>query len=136
MTVTYTISVDGLVGAGSQNVAAIFDATGCRVGPADFLASNGYYTGLMLVYGNQTLESGLEVRIWDAELDSLPTCEDRLVSWPMASPAATINPIVFYGAMIRWSDAPTRSYNFLVTAITDDGSCIYPGCDDPTAAAI
>ena len=31
MTVTYTISVDGLVGAGSQNVPAIFDATGnCR----------------------------------------------------------------------------------------------------------
>ena len=31
MTVTFTISVDGLVGAGSQNVAAIFDAAGnCR----------------------------------------------------------------------------------------------------------
>ena len=136
MTVTYTISVDGLVGAGSQNVAAIFDATGnCRgVGPADFLASNGYYTGLMLVYGNQTLESGLEVRIWDAELDSLPTCEDQLDFVANGIAGSLSNPIVFYGVydpLVGCTDP--EACNFLVTAITDDGSCIYPGCDDPTA---
>ena len=136
MTVTYTISVDGLVGAGSENVAAIFDAAGnCRgVGPTDFLASNGYYTGLMLVYGNQTLESGLEVQIWDAELDSLPTCEDQLDFVANGIAGSLSSPVVFYGVydpLVGCTDP--SACNFLLTAITDDGSCIYPGCSDPTA---
>ena len=136
MTVTYTISVDGLVGAGSENVAAIFDAAGnCRgVGPTDFLASTGYYTGLMLVYGNQTLESELEVRIWDAELDSLPTCEDQVDFIANGIAGSLSNPLVFYGVydpFVGCTDP--EACNFLVTAITDDGSCIYPGCDDPAA---
>ena len=136
MTVTYTISIDGLVGTGSENVAAIFDPAGnCRgVGPTDFLASNGYYTGLMLVYGNQTLESGLEVRIWDAELDSLPTCEDQLDFVANGIAGSLSNPIVFYGVydpLVGCTDP--EACNYLVTAINDDGSCIYPGCDDPTA---
>ena len=47
------------------------------------------------------------------------------------------NPIVFYGVydpLVGCTDP--SACNFLVTAITDDGSCIYPGCDDPTPATI
>ena len=136
MTVTYTISVNGLVGAGPQNVAAVFDDNGnCRgLGTTDFLASNGYYTGLMLVYGNQTTESGLEVRIWDAALDSLPGCDDTVDFIANGISGSLSNPIVFYGVydpLVGCTDP--LACNYLSTAITDDGSCIFPGCDDPLA---
>ena len=65
MTLTFTISVDGLIGAGANNAAGIFDADGtCRGwGTTDFLGASGYYTGLILVYSNVASEPGLEVRI-------------------------------------------------------------------------
>ncbi len=136
MTVTFTISVDGLVGAGSQNAAAIFDGDGnCRgMGTTDFLASNGYYTGLMLVYGNQTTEANLEVRVWDAGLDSLPQCDNLIDFVANGIVGSLSSPDVFYAVydpLIGCTD-PTAC-NFMVTAITDNGSCIFPGCDDPDA---
>jgi len=136
MTVTYTISINGLVGAGPENIAAVFDDNGnCRgLGTTDFLASNGYYTGLMLVYGNQTTESGLEVRIWDATLDSLPECDDTVDFIANGISGSLSNPIVFYGVydpLVGCTDP--LACNYLSTAVTDDGSCIFPGCDDPLA---
>ena len=136
MTVTFTISVDGLVGAGQENVAAVFDGDGnCRgMGTTDFLASNGYFTGLMLVYGNQAAEPGLEVQIWDSELDSLPGCEDVVDFLANGITGTLSNPMVFYGVydpLVGCTDP--AACNFLETAITDNGSCIYPGCDDPEA---
>ena len=136
MTVTYTISVNGLVGAGQQNVAAVFDGDGnCRgLGTTDFLASNGYYTGLMLVYGNQTTEPGLEVRIWDANLDSLPGCDDTVDFIANGISGSLSSPIVFYGIydpLVGCTDP--AACNYLSSAITDDGSCLFPGCDDPLA---
>ena len=133
MTVTYTISVDGLVGAGSQNVAAIFDATETAgEWSADFLASNGC-TPAWCWSTTKPSNPGW-VRIWDAELGSLPTCEDQLDFVANGIAGSLSNPIVFYGVydpLVGCTDP--SACNFLLTAITDDGSCIYPGCSDPTA---
>ncbi len=136
MTVTFTISVDGLVGAGDNNVAGIFDASGnCRgLGTTDFLASSGYYTGLMLVYANAASEAALEVRIWDAALDSLPNCDNTLDFVANGIVGSLSSPEVFYGVydpLVGCTDP--SACNFLATAITDNGSCIYPGCDDESA---
>ncbi len=136
MTVTFTVSIDGLVGAFPEHVAAVFDADGnCRgVGPTDFNAASGFFTGLMLVYSNQATEVGLEVRIWDAVLDSLPQCDDQLDFIANGSAGSLSNPIVFYGVydpLVGCTD--NEACNYLETAITDDGSCIYPGCNDISA---
>ena len=50
MTLTYTIAIDGLVGQGSNNAAAIFAPDGtCRGwGVTDFAGPSGYSTGLIL----------------------------------------------------------------------------------------
>ena len=63
MTATFTVSIDGLVGASDQDVAAVFDSNGvCRgIGTANFAAASGYYTGIMLVYSNVTNDPGLEI---------------------------------------------------------------------------
>lgn len=136
MTVTFTISVDGLVGAGNSNVSGIFDAAGnCRgVGTTDFLASSGYYTGLMLVYSNAASEPDLEVRIWDAALDSLPQCANTLDFVANGIVGSLSNPEVFYGAydpLVGCTDP--EACNYMSTAITDNGTCIYPGCEDAEA---
>lgn len=131
MTLTFTISVDGLVGAGSSNAAAIFDANGaCRGwGTTDFLASSGYYTGLILIYSNAASEPGLEVRIWDAELDSLPQCLNTVDFVANGIQGSLTDPEVFFGVydpLVGCTDPD--ACNFLSTAITDNGSCIFPGC--------
>lgn len=136
MTVTFTVSIDGLVGANPNHVAAVFDDEGlCRgLGPTDFNAASGYFTGLMLVYSNQTTEAGLEVRIWDATLDSLPGCNDQLEFIANGIAGSLANPIVFYGVydpLVGCTDL--NACNYLATALTDNGSCIYPGCDDISA---
>ena len=136
MTLTFTISVDGLVGAGNQNVAAIFDASGnCRgVGATDFAANSGYFTGLMLVYGNQASENDLEVRIWDSAQDSLPQCDNTLDFVANGISGSLNSPQVFYGVydpLVGCTDA--EACNYLFTATTDNGSCIYPGCSDDQA---
>lgn len=136
MTLTFTISVDGLVGNGEQNVAAIFDDSGnCRgVGTTDFQANSGYYTGLMLVYGNQPSESGFEVRIWDADLDSLPSCDNSIDFITNGILGSLANPEVFYGVYDPLVGCTNpEACNYLSTAITDNGSCILPGCNDDSA---
>lgn len=136
MTVTFTISVDGLVGANADNMAGVFDANGtCRgAGPTDFLASSGFFTGLMLVYGNQAIEDGLEVRIWDASTDSLPQCENEINFISNGIIGSLSNPEVFYGVYDPLNGCTDPlACNFLVTAITDNGSCIFPGCNDENA---
>ena len=136
MTVTFTISIDGLVGAGNANAAAIFDASGaCRgIGVTDFAASTGYFTGLMLVYSNEATEPGLEVRVWDAALDSLPNCANVIDFVANGIEGALSNPTVFYAVydpLVGCTDP--EACNFLETATTDNGSCIYPGCSDANA---
>lgn len=136
MTLTFTIAVDGLVGAGSENAAAIFDASGnCRGwGTTDFLGGSGYYTGLILVYANSASEPGLEVRVWDAALDSLPQCLDQVDFVANGIQGSLSDPVVFYGVydpLVGCTDP--EACNFLSTATTDNGSCIYPGCSDPEA---
>lgn len=136
MTLTFTISIDGLVGAGEQNVAAIFDENGnCRgTGTTDFQANSGYFTGLMLVYGNQASESDLEVRIWDAALDSLPTCDNSVNFVANGIVGSLANPEVLYGVydpLIGCTNPD--ACNYLATAITDNGSCIFPSCNDAMA---
>jgi len=131
MTLTFTVAVDGLVGAENGNAAAIFDASGtCRGwGITDFQATTGYYTGLILVYSNVASEPGLEVRVWDAELDSLPGCLDEVDFVANGSLGSLSDPVVFYGVydpLVGCTDP--GACNFLSTAITDNGSCIYPGC--------
>ena len=136
MTITFTLSIDGLVGVSNQNVAGVFDSNGtCRgVGIADFSAATGYYTGIMLVYSNQTSEPGLNVQIWDAELDSLPTCSDQLDFLANSVQGSLLSPLVFYGVydpLIGCTDPD--ACNYLNSAIEDNGSCIYPGCNNPEA---
>ena len=136
MTLTFTIAVDGLVGAGSTNAAAVFDGNGnCRGwGTTDFLASSGYYTGLILVYSNSASDPGLEVRIWDATLDSLPQCLDQVNFVANGIQGSLSDPLVFYGVydpLVGCTDP--EACNFLATAVTDNESCIYPGCSDATA---
>ena len=131
MTLTFTIAVDGLVGAGSTNAAAVFDGNGnCRGwGTTDFLASSGYYTGLILVYSNSASDPGLEVRIWDATLDSLPQCLDQVNFVANGIQGSLSDPLVFYGVydpLVGCTDP--EACNFLATAVTDNESCIYPGC--------
>lgn len=136
MTLTFTVSVDGLVGAGNENAAAIFDTDGnCRGwGTTDFLGSSGYYTGLILVYSNLATEPGLEVRIWDAAQDSLPQCFNVVDFVANGIQGSLSDPVVFYGVydpLVGCTDP--EACNFLSTALTDNGSCIYPGCDDESA---
>jgi hypothetical protein len=136
MTLTYTISIDGLVGANSTNAAAIFGADGtCRGwGTADFMGTSGFYTGLILVYSNSASEPGLEVRIWDATLDSLPQCLDEVDFVANGIQGSLADPVVFYAVydpLVGCTDA--NACNYLSTAISDNGSCIYPGCNDEAA---
>jgi len=136
MTLTFTISVDGLIGAGANNAAGIFDADGtCRGwGTTDFLGASGYYTGLILVYSNVASEPGLEVRIWDAALDSLPQCLDEVDFVANGIQGSLSDPMVFYGVydpLVGCTDI--EACNYLSTAIVDNGSCIYPGCSDQAA---
>jgi len=136
MTLTYTIAIDGLVGSGAENAAAIFAPDGtCRGwGTTNFAATSGYYTGLILVYSNSASEPGLEVRIWDADLDSLPQCSDNLNFVANGIQGSLSDPVVFYGVydpLVGCTDA--AACNYLETAITDNGSCIYPACSDDAA---
>ena len=136
MTLTFTVAVDGLVGAGNENAAAIFDESGnCRGwGTTDFLGSSGFYTGLILVYANTASEPGLEVRIWDAALDSLPQCLDLVNFTANGIQGSLSDPVVFYGVydpLVGCTDP--EACNFLSTALTDNGSCIYPGCNEESA---
>ena len=136
MTLTYTIAIDGLVGQGSNNAAAIFAPDGtCRGwGVTDFAGPSGYATGLILVYSNSASEPGLEVRIWDADQDSLPQCSDNLNFVANGIQGSLSDPVVFYGVydpLVGCTDQ--AACNYLETAITDNGSCIYPACSDETA---
>ncbi|MBK12032.1 MAG: hypothetical protein CL849_00700 [Crocinitomicaceae bacterium] len=136
MTVTFTISIDGLVGAHDENVAGVFDSNGaCRgLGVTNFSAATGYFTGIMMIYSNETSELGLNIKIWDAELDSLPTCSDQIDFLVNSIQGSLLNPTVFYGVydpLVGCTDP--EACNYLITAITDNGSCIYPGCNNPDA---
>ena len=136
MTATFTVSIDGLVGASPQDVAAVFDSDGvCRgIGTANFAAASGYYTGIMLVYSNVTNDPGLEIRIWDASMDSLPTCLDEIDFLANGIQGSLLNPLVFYGVydpLVGCTDP--EACNYLSTAIEDNGACIYPGCNDMEA---
>ena len=136
MTATFTVSIDGLVGASDEDVAAVFDSDGvCRgIGTANFAAASGYYTGIMLVYSNGTNDPGLEIRIWDASMDSLPTCLDEIDFVANGIQGSLLNPLVFYGVydpLVGCTDP--EACNYLNTAIEDNGACIYPGCSDTEA---
>ena len=136
MTLTFTVAVDGLVGANPANAAAVFAPDGtCRGwGVTDFLANSGYYTGLILVYSNTATEPGLEIRIWDAALDSLPTCLETVDFVANGIAGSLSDPVVFYGVydpLVGCTDP--SACNYLNTATTDNGSCIYPGCSDEAA---
>ena len=114
---------------GSNNAAAIFAPDGtCRGwGVTDFAGPSGYSTGLILVYSNSASEPGLEVRIWDADLDSLPQCSDNLNFVANGIQGSLSDPVVFYGVydpLVGCTDQ--AACNYLESAITDNGSCIYP----------
>lgn len=136
MTLTYTIAIDGLVGSSPNNAAAIFAADGtCRGwGTTDFAGPSGYYTGLILVYSNFASEPGLDVRIWDAQLDSLPQCADNVNFVANGIQGSLSDPVVFYGVYDPLVGCMDQSAcNYLETATTDNGSCIYPACSDDAA---
>jgi hypothetical protein len=136
MTVTFTVSIDGFIGGASGDIAGIFDDQGvCRgIGTANYYASTGYYTGLMLVYGNNAIENGLEVRIWDDSEQDEPTC-DNAVNFLANGLLGTLSqPEVFYAVYDPLTGCTDPSAcNFLATALNDNGTCIYPGCTDETA---
>lgn len=136
MSLTFTVNIDGWVG-GDDDVVAFFDGDGaCRgVGSTSYLnPSNGWYTGLMLVYSNQSSGLAFTAMIWDSS-ESLVLDSDDLLSFVSDDSIGTFGePIIisaisnpFVGCM------DSEACNFLPTAVIDDGGCVYPGCGDVLA---
>ena len=136
MTLTFTISIDGFIGGSNEDMAGIFDSNGiCRgVGSANYYAATGYYTGLMLVYGNQAVEGGLEVRIYDGSEDDTPTCNNTVGFVANGLVGSLLQPEVLYAVYDPLTGCTdSDACNYLSTAVNDNGTCIYPGCTNPEA---
>jgi hypothetical protein len=136
MTVTFTVSVDGFIGGANNDVAGIFDDQGvCRgLGTANYYAATGYYTGLMLVYGNQAIEGDLEVRIYDASADDTPACDNTIGFVANGLLGTLLQPEIFYAVYDPLTGCTDPgACNFLPTAVNDNGTCIFPGCTEPEA---
>lgn len=136
MTLIFTTSIDGWVG-GDADVAALFDAEGaCRgVETAGFYNSEtGWYTGLMLVYANNSLQPGLNCQLFDVDSGQILVSPTAINFQSNASLGTLMAPVVLsaVGDPAVGCMDPTAC-NFLPTAAEDNGSCVYPGCTDSAA---
>ena len=136
MSLTFTVSIDALVGADADAVAFFDESGACRgVGEASFLNNGtGWYTGLMLVYANQASGTSLSASIWDASEDVVLDSDDGLNFISDGSVGNFDAPIVFSAISdpsIGCMDA--EACNYLPTATTDNGGCVYPQCADVLA---
>lgn len=98
MSLTFTVSIDALVGADADAVAFFDESGACRgVGEASFLNNGtGWYTGLMLVYANQASGTSLSASIWDASEDVVLDSDDGLNFISDGSVGNFDVPIVFF----------------------------------------
>lgn len=136
MTLIFTCSIDGWVG-GDADVAAVFDAEGvCRgVEEAGFYnAETGWYTGLMLVYANNSSLPGLSCSLYDVS-EGMILASETVVNFQSNASLGSLNSPIILSAVSDPSIGcmDPDACNYLPTATTDNGSCVYPGCTDEAA---
>jgi len=136
MTLIFTTSVDGWIG-GDADIAALFDSEGvCRgVETASFYnEQTGWYTGLMLVYANSSSLPNLTCAVYDVSTDEVLSSTTTINFQSNASLGSLTSPTIISAVgdpTVGCTDA--AACNYLETALTDNGSCVYPGCTDETA---
>lgn len=136
MTLIFSISIDGWTGE-DEDIAALFDANGiCRgVGETSFYNENtGWYTGLTLLYSNTSSLNGLTAMVFDTSEEIVLESSTTVDFQSNTSAGSLSNPIVITAVSdpdLGCTDPD--ACNFLPTATTDNGTCVYPSCVDETA---